>query len=624
MRRRILISSAILVSFVLQATSPASRAQRVNVAAFGVEPNSALDATPAVARAIAFAKTLRYPVLDFPQGRYEFWPEQAPRRHYFISNHDPVESRAVAMPLEGLKNVTLDGHGSVFIFHGLILPISVVGGNTVTLRNFSIDYATPHVMETEAIGADGDAVDLKIPNGQAYAIENHQICEIAEGWRQCLDTSQEFDSATKAIAWNTHADLDFANVSVVELSPGIVRVSGMPIAPTPGNRLILWNRDRPNPAIWVSESTGVSVANVDVFSAQGMGFLAQKSSEVHLNRFNVRLGDGSARFISSEADAVHCSNCRGKLVVENGLFENMLDDGINVHGDYLRITKVISRDAVLLEWANPQTFGFCFAMPGERIQFIKSATLLGYGAGVVKIARRIDDRHLQLRLNDPLPDGTQVGDAVVNTDWQPTVIYRNNTIRRNRSRGTIFKTTKGVLVEGNTFDHLSGPAVLLIADAIDWFESQPASNVVISGNHFIDQVSTYGPAPITINPRVDLAGEAQRYNVSNVLIHDNDFSVFQRPLLVANSVNGLVFRGNTVRINEDYEPFRAADTPVISIDHARCVDVESNSLPWTLAGPGVELKDAKLVQVTDDRASANDRSKWVSQCQTVLLDSGSK
>ncbi len=617
MRERILLNSVLLVALVLPGAS-LLRAQQVDVTAFGAVPDSSQDATPGVARAITFAKTLVRPVLDFPTGRYEFWPDKAQHRHYFISNHDALKSRAVAMPLEGVRNITLAGHGSIFVFHGLILPISVVGDNKVTLRDFSIDYATPHVLETVVAGVDGDAVDLKIPTGQIYAVENGHICASAEGWKQCLGTSQEFDSVSKAIAWNTHADLDFGDLSAVELSPGTVRVNGMSIEPTKGNRLILWNRDRPNPAIWVSESSAVSVVNVDVFSAQGMGFLAQKSANIHLDRFNVRLGGDNARYVSSEADAVHFSNCRGMVVVENGIFENMLDDGINVHGDYLRIAKVISPSSVQLEWVNPQTFGFSFASPGEHIQFVKSATLLDYGVGVVKGMKRIDDRHLQVTLNDPLPVRTQVSDAVVNSDWQPSVIYRNNIVRRNRSRGTIFKTTKGVLVQGNTFDHLSGPAVLLIADAIDWFESQPASNVIISGNHFIDQVSTYGPAPITINPRVDLTSEAQRYSVRRILIRKNDFSVFERPLLVANSVNGLVFRNNAVRINTDYKAFRPIDTPILSFDHARCIDVENNNLPWTLAGAGVALEDSRLVQIDSDKASASGHLKWLSQCRSAL------
>jgi hypothetical protein len=278
---------------------------------------------------------------------------------------------------------------------------------------------------------------------------------------------------------------------------------------------------------------------------------------------------------------------------------------------------------VLLEWVNPQTFGFTFAVPSEHIQFVKSSTLLGYGIGIVKGVSPVDAQHVQLTFVDPLPTGVQVSDAVVNTDWQPSVIYRNNTVRRNRSRGTIFKTTKGVLVEGNTFDHLSGPAILLIADAIDWFESQPASGVVITGNYFIDQVSTYGPAPITISPRVSLSDEHDRYNVRRIVISNNVFSVFQRPLLVATSVDGLVFRRNTVRLNTDFKPFQPPDAAVFSIHHSRCIDAEHNDLPWTLTDGDVALQDSDLVYIADVSSEA-DHHSWLSRCQTMHGQSASR
>ncbi len=606
----------LIVLLIWFALTRSSRAQTVNVADFGVTPDSSRDATSGVARAIVYAKSKSKPVLVFLKGRYEFWPENASKRHYYISNHDAVNSRAVAMPLEDVKNLIIDGQGSAFVFHGVILPISIVHASAITLRNFSIDYATPHVLESEVIRVEDGSVDLKMPASESYVVEDHHICAIAEGWKECLGTSQEFDGTTKAIAWNAHADLDFAKTRAIALAPGIVRVIGMPIEPTLGNRLILWNRDRPDPAIWVSESSGVTVSNVNVFSAIGMGFLAQKSAAIHLDGFRVKLGSDTTRYVTSAADAVHFSSCRGSLVIENGSYENMLDDGINVHGTYLRIAARVAPSTLLLEWTHPQTYGFTFAALREHIQFVKPTTLIGYGLGVVKTVRSIDDQHVEITFANNLPVDVQVNDAVDNIDWQPSVIYRNNIVRHNRSRGSIFKTTKGVLVEGNTFDHLSGPAVLLIADAVDWFESAPASNVVIAGNHFIDQISTYGPAPITINPKVNLSAEPDYYNVSRVVIRDNDFSAFQKPVLVANSVNGLVFRGNTVRLNTDYKPFLPPDASIYSFHHARCVDVEQNHLPWPLSLANVSMQDAKLIHVEGLPEDAGSSQEQL-QCREV-------
>jgi len=589
-------------------------AQTVNVNDFGVIPDSSEDSTPGVLRAIESAKSGQRPVLIFPRGRYDFWPEKASQRHYFISNHDAVESRAVAMPLEGVKNFTLDGQGSMFVFHGLILPISIVGGEATTLRNLSIDYETSHVLETKIVRVEDGVIDVQVPSDEQYSVEGKRIYAIAEGWKQRVGTSQEFDSASKSVAWNTHANLDFDKADATELSPGLIRISRLPLEPTLGNILVLWNRDRPDPAIWVSESKLISVVDVTVHSAIGMGFLAQKSEDIHLDGFKVRLKQESPRYVTTNADAVHFSSCKGRLVIENGLYENMLDDGINVHGTYLRVSEKISSNAVLLEWPHAQTFGFTFAAPGEHLQFIKSSTLLAYSEGVAKSVGRPDEKHVQIAFDKPLSPQVLVGDAVNNADWEPSVIYKNNTVRRNRSRGTIFKTPRGVIVEGNTFDHLSGTAVLLAADAASWFESSPSSNVVIRHNRFINQISTYGSVPIFIRPMVATSAEPEAYNVGNIRIEANNFDVFQKPLIQAISVDGLIFRGNKVRYNQDYKPISPPDAPIYALTHARCIDIGPDQLPWDLTEADVSITDTKLVRIAGLAGNATNR-EWLSQCR---------
>jgi len=572
-----------------------SEAQTVNVRTFGVIADSHKNATPGVLTAIEAAKSRRNPVLLFPKGRYDFWPEGASQRHYFISNHDAVESRAVAMPLEGLKNLVLEGSGSMFVFHGLILPISIVRGQAIRLRHFSVDYETPHILETKIVRVGDGSIDVRVTPGQKYAIEDHHIYAVADDWKQRVGTSEEVDAASKAVAWNTHANLEFAKTIDTEISPDLIRITGLPAEPTLGNMLILWDRDRPDPALWISESKVISVIDVNVHSALGMGFLAQKSETIHLDGFRVLLKDG-ARFTTTSADAVHFSSCRGRLVIENGLYENMLDDGINVHGTYLRIAEKVSSDTIVLEWPHPQTFGFTFATPGEHVQFVKPQTLLGYSEGIVKSVSQPDEKHVRIVFDKPFSPRVHVGDVVDNIDWQPTVIYKHNTVRRNRSRGTIFKTPRGVIVDGNTFDHLSGTAVLLASDASSWFESSPASNVVIRHNRFVDQISTYGSAPIFIRPTVDTSAEPDTYNVRNVRIEDNDFDVFQKPLVEAISIDGLVFRHNRVKENRDYKPIRLG-APVYSLKHAHCVDIGPGQLPRQLNDADVSKQDSTLVRI---------------------------
>ena len=41
----------------------------------------------------------------------------------------------------------------------------------------------------------------------------------------------------------------------------------------------------------------------------------------------------------------------------------------------------------------------------------------------------------------------------------------------------------------------------------------------------------------------------------SIVIESNEFDSFDMPILYAKSVNGLVFRNNTIKRNTDYKPF---------------------------------------------------------------------
>ena len=136
------------------------RAEKVyEASAFGVEPNTGADVAGLVDKMLAQVKAdaAGKPVtIRFAEGRYDFYPESAAHREYYISNHDQHKDRAVGIAIEGFHGLTLDGQGADFIFHGRMLPLSVVGTEECTLRNFSIDFATPHIAQAEVVKNDAE------------------------------------------------------------------------------------------------------------------------------------------------------------------------------------------------------------------------------------------------------------------------------------------------------------------------------------------------------------------------------------------------------------------------------------------------------------------------------------
>ena len=57
-------------------------------------------------------------ILRFPAGHYNFHEAGSTVREYYISNHDQDNPKKVGIALEDMKNLTIDGQGSEFVFYG--------------------------------------------------------------------------------------------------------------------------------------------------------------------------------------------------------------------------------------------------------------------------------------------------------------------------------------------------------------------------------------------------------------------------------------------------------------------------------------------------------------------------
>ena len=149
--------SVLSLSLVLSCTTLS--AQKVyEISAFGLKANSSKNASPVLQKALAKIKA-EYKEgekvsLRFPEGRYEFHEKGAAVREYYISNHDQTNPKKVGIALEDMKNLTLDGQGSEFVFNGRMLPVSLLRSENWLLKNFSIDFENPHIAQVKILEND--------------------------------------------------------------------------------------------------------------------------------------------------------------------------------------------------------------------------------------------------------------------------------------------------------------------------------------------------------------------------------------------------------------------------------------------------------------------------------------
>lgn len=545
-----------------------------DISQFGLKADSKKNASPAVQKALAKIKADYQEgdnvVLRFPKGRYDFHEAGSAVREYYISNHDQTNPKKVGFALEDMKNLTLDGQGSEFVFHGRMIPVALLRSENCVLKDFSIDFENPHIAQVKVIeNSPEKGITFEVAPWVNYRVTKDSLFETyGEGWTARQSMGIAFEGKTKHLVYNT-SDISCPMKGVTKAGERLLHSPKWRDARlVPGTVVALRTWFRPTPGIFMSHDVNTTLNNVKVHYAEGMGLLAQLCENVTLDGFSVCLkGENDPRYFTTQADATHFSGCKGKIISRNGLYEGMMDDAINIHGTYLKVIKRVDDHTLIARYMHDQAWGFEWGQPGDDVQFVRSATmeLVGDSNRVAAITPSDKEtvhgaREFRITFEKAIDTviDEQSGFGIENLTWTPEVVFADNVIRNNRARGTLFSTPKPTLVEGNFFDHTSGTAILLCGDCNGWFETGACRNVVIRKNRFVNALTNmfqFTNAVISIYPEIPNLKEQQKYFHSGIVIEDNEFDTFDAPILYAKSVDGLLFRNNVIKKNSEYKPF---------------------------------------------------------------------
>lgn len=571
------ISSLCLLGLLFSVNTYA--ADRVyNISDFGLKANTRKDASPVLQKVLEkIGKEYREGdkiTLRFPQGRYHFYDKKAVSREYYISNHDQTHPKKVGMALEDMKDFTLDGQGSEFVFHGRMIPVSLLRSQNCVLKDFSVDFENPHLSQIQVVeNTPENGITFDVAPWVDYRITKDSVFETrGDGWEMRPFIGIAFEPETRHIVYQT-SDLSFPNKGVVKVAPQRLQIKNWrDDRLVPGTVIALRTYYRPTPGIFLSHNTDTQLLNVKVHYAEGMGLLAQLCENITLDGFSVCLkGNDDPRYFTTQADATHFSSCKGLILSRNGLYEGMMDDAINVHGTYLKVIKRVDDHTLIGRYMHDQAWGFEWGRAGDEVQFVRSSTmeLIGNQNRVTEI-RPYDKeeirgaREFRITFRDPLDMAIneESGFGIENLTWTPEVVFADNIVRNNRARGALFSTPKKTIAENNLFDHTSGTAILLCGDCNGWYETGACRNVIIRKNRFVNALTNmfqFTNAVISIYPEIPDLKLQQKYfhggPEGGIVIEENEFDTFDAPILYAKSVDGLIFRNNTIRMNTEYKPF---------------------------------------------------------------------
>lgn len=575
-----------------------ARKYTYKLADWGITPNTATD-TQMAGRLAKILNEIREKVTDndqitiiFDKGNYHLYTEDATPCELYISNHDQNQPKRVGLLLNRWNNLTLDGNGSEFICHGRILPIALTQSTNCTLKNLSVDFVDPQIAQVQILkNIPDEGITFEVASWVNYRIAGNGRWETyGRGWTQQPIYGMAFERDTKRIVYNT-SDLVINTQGVKDLGGRQI------LAPewkdprlTPGTIVTMRTGERPAPGVFLANSTDTRLENIKIHFAEGMGLLAQRCTNISLNKVCVCLrGNEDPRYFTTQADATHFSQCRGKITSKNGLYENMMDDAINIHGVYLRIGERLDDHTLRCTYGHGQAWGFDWGDVGDEVCFVQSATMEDLGQNNIITNIRPDGQDsikgckgFIITLRDKLPDGLQGGNlyGIENLTWTPEVKFSRNIIRNNRARGALFSSPRRTVCEDNLFDHTSGTAILLCGDCNGWFESGAVHDLVIRRNTFINALTSmyqFTNAVISIYPEIPQLDKQRKYfhggKQGAIRIEHNNFDTFDAPLLYAKSVNGLIFRKNEVRHNTEYKPFHW-NKEAVKLEHCTDTDIE--------------------------------------------------
>ena len=566
MRTKIMLIGALL--FVWSVSCLGSKT--VNILDYGASSGGS-DCVQALQKALEECRHYPGSTLFFPKGDYHFYPDYGKDKYVFVSNNDEGLKRVIFL-LEDFRELTIEGDGSQFVFHGFVNPFIVEHSSNIRLRNFSVDCSRSFHSESIILSNHARGIDIEIPENYPYRISNGVLL-FTDGQREeqrkttvskvsvyPYGSLLEYDPVKKETAYMVHDYyLDGNPLPADSLGGRRVRIYLDGLTGTPGNVMTFAPSHRNYPGFILTDSRNIKFEEVTIYHSGGMGIVGQRTDNVSVLRCRVTPSEG--RLVSCTADATHFSNCTGKIELGNNLFENQKDDATNIHGIYVQIVAVEAPDIVVTELKHSQQFGFDFLKEGKEIEIVGGKSLITKSRNKVLEAERINKSLTRIKLTEPLPVGTGMGDAIAEIRAYPEIHIYGNTIRRNRARGMLLNCRGKTVVENNYF-HNPGAAILFEGDASFWFEQGGVSDCVIRNNIFDNCLyGVWGEAVIDVPAGIHEEHEKSRYN-KNIRITDNTFRTFDKGLLLhAYGVDGLVWKNNKIERTTDYSPVRTYESP---------------------------------------------------------------
>lgn len=581
----------------------------IDVTDFGADPAGAKDSAEAIIAALDEAAEIQEEnpdeeiVIDFPKGEYQIYPDKAQERELYVSNtvgaNTQYKDKKIGILVEDLNNITIDGNGSDFVFHGKMTTFASIRSENVTFEDFSVDFAVPTAVDITVEETEGNTATVYIPECYNYSVENNSIHwysdkspytdeyywtgtdKFPNNYSQGIDLETGITTRSNELFNNRTSIEDLGNHRVkftYSSKPGSVK-TGMCYQMRPTVR------DTPGTFFWKSKD--VVLNNLDIQFLHGFGMVGQTSENITLNDVDFKAPENTGRTTASYADFVQMSGCKGLINIWDCYFANAHDDPINIHGTFQQVVDISEdRREITVRYRHNETAGFPSFAAGDEVEFTRQSNMLPVENSVRTVEEVISGptgdssegislTDTVIRFTEPIPEEVVADQYVAeNITYTPSVHIKGNTFTQIPTRGVLVTTRQPVVIEDNIFEGMSMAAIYISCDAQSWYESGRVEDVLIKNNTFY---RCGGNGVIFIeptNPTVSTDSTVHK----NIRILDNTFYQSGNRTVDAKSVDGLTISGNKVyRFNPDVELNLSVQDNTLSVGQTMKLDVQAQA-----------------------------------------------
>lgn len=571
------------------------------VSRYGLDANTRVNAIPGINRIMESCAGRQNIVIKFDKGRYDFWPEYAARRNYYESNTTIVNPRTCAVLIERQNNITVDGSGATFMFHGKMQPFTVDSSKNITIKNVSVDWEIPFGAEAEIMDVSPSYFDLKFDVKQFhYLIENDKLYFTGEGWKEMWggvkwNDPMEFERETLEVTPGTDDDLLGSNwetkYTAKEMADGLVRIYFNHTALLKkGNYLLLRIGVRDHAGVFMKDSKNILLENINMYSNTGMNFLAQYTEDIVCKKINC-IPSPARKVLAGHDDGLHFANCKGLITIDSCSFRGIMDDAVNFHNTYLLFKEKLDDKTLRCKFMHHQSLGFTWGRTGEEVGFVKAETMSTISKTKIASYKILSPDLVEIGFEETVPGDLKVDDALENLTWNADAVVRNCYFGQHRARGILVSTPGKVVIESNVFE-TSGAAICVPGDANHWYEGGAVKDITIRNNLFKAACNTsayqFSEGIITVYPGLPKMNLTLPAYHSNIKITGNRFEAFDYPVLYVINTDGIAFNGNFINRSYRYKA-RNDKAAMLTFDGCRKIEVKGNILQQDVLGKNIRL-----------------------------------